>query len=585
MKRICLAIAIFIFIFESLFCQSNPVGLARYDNIWLNGWCDLCQDSMFGGSRMDFSTYPPKVSRESRDLDFYGVNASFSDAKGKLLFYFNGYYFANQLDDTLNNGGGINPDYSVYQDAINQAALTLPQPGNDSIIYVIHEKLTPDVNLIGIVKDCLYSIININKNNGLGEVIAKNISLLSDSLSYGQITATKHGNGRDWWIIIPKYDQPIFYKFLLTPHGIDTFPAQTIGEFGDKNFGQAVFSPDGTQYVRASSPGYDYGMWIDIFDFDRCSGEFSNSKGFHKIKGGTVGVSISPNSKYLYLSRSNKLYQYELDIPSPLTSEKTVATYDGFANPSQTDFFLSQLALDGKIYIGTFGSVKNCHVIHNPNEKGVLCNVEQHAITLPTISDISVSTFPYYRLGPLDGSVCDTLGINNLPIVDFRFDKTNDTLKLNFVDLSYYEPNIWHWDFGDGTSSSERNPVHVFPSNGVYNVCLIASNQYAADTICKKVVLGKVVSTFESGNLETFSVKTAPNPVKNEWRLYFTQSLERETRLQFFDVSGRLVFSKELATGTVVGQVELGDLPRGLLVWQLSQSGVLLKTGKLAKIE
>ncbi len=34
----------------------------------------------------------------------------------------------------------------------------------------------------------------------------------------------------------------------------------------------------------------------------------------------------------------------------------------------------------------------------------------------------------------------------------------------------------WQWDFGDGQTSQERNPVHVYESGGIYTITLVASN-------------------------------------------------------------------------------------------------------------
>ncbi|MCX6257517.1 MAG: PKD domain-containing protein [Bacteroidia bacterium] len=41
-----------------------------------------------------------------------------------------------------------------------------------------------------------------------------------------------------------------------------------------------------------------------------------------------------------------------------------------------------------------------------------------------------------------------------------------------FIDVSTGGAMTWHWDFGDGTSSTDENPVHLFPAEGYYNVCL-----------------------------------------------------------------------------------------------------------------
>ncbi len=195
-----------------LFAQSNPVGPARFDNTWLNGWCELCVDTMFGGSTMTFDTYPPRVVRENRTVDFYLTNTSFSDQQGKLLVYANGNCIADVNNDTLINGDSINPDYSLYQDALSQGAVLLPQPGNDSIVFLIHEQRSLSITATNFSKVflCYYSIVNLYSNT----VLLKNKLLVQDTLCYGKITAAKHANGRDWWIIVPKSFNPSWNRYF-----------------------------------------------------------------------------------------------------------------------------------------------------------------------------------------------------------------------------------------------------------------------------------------------------------------------------------------------------------------------------------
>ena len=45
-----------------------------------------------------------------------------------------------------------------------------------------------------------------------------------------------------------------------------------------------------------------------------------------------------------------------------------------------------------------------------------------------------------------------------------------------------------HWDFGDGTSSTEQNPIHTYTTRGTYNVTLTASNSAGVSSITKKIV-------------------------------------------------------------------------------------------------
>ncbi|MFC2086383.1 PKD domain-containing protein [Bacteroidota bacterium] len=44
---------------------------------------------------------------------------------------------------------------------------------------------------------------------------------------------------------------------------------------------------------------------------------------------------------------------------------------------------------------------------------------------------------------------------------------------IQFWDYSYGDITEWHWDFGDGTTSNEQNPIHVYPEEeGIYDVSL-----------------------------------------------------------------------------------------------------------------
>ena len=55
-------------------------------------------------------------------------------------------------------------------------------------------------------------------------------------------------------------------------------------------------------------------------------------------------------------------------------------------------------------------------------------------------------------------------------------------LTVTYTDLSLGTPSGWSWDFGDGASSEEQNPTHVYTAIGSYTVTLTASNALDADT-------------------------------------------------------------------------------------------------------
>ncbi|MBP1928094.1 PKD repeat protein [Methanolinea mesophila] len=73
------------------------------------------------------------------------------------------------------------------------------------------------------------------------------------------------------------------------------------------------------------------------------------------------------------------------------------------------------------------------------------------------------------------------------PIADFTADPTSgDTpLTVQFNDASFGNPTAWSWTFGDGTSSTLRNPVHTYADAGNYVVSLNVTNDCGSDPITR----------------------------------------------------------------------------------------------------
>ncbi|MCF8225449.1 MAG: PKD domain-containing protein [Bacteroidales bacterium] len=87
------------------------------------------------------------------------------------------------------------------------------------------------------------------------------------------------------------------------------------------------------------------------------------------------------------------------------------------------------------------------------------------------------------------------------PVAAFTADKTSITEgeSVQFTDQSTNEPTSWEWDFGDGETSSEQNPSHIYSASGNYTVSLQVNNQYGSDTETKT----NYITVAESGGGET----------------------------------------------------------------------------------
>jgi PKD repeat protein len=71
-----------------------------------------------------------------------------------------------------------------------------------------------------------------------------------------------------------------------------------------------------------------------------------------------------------------------------------------------------------------------------------------------------------------------------VPVSDFAATPTQGTapLAVRFTDLSSGGPTSWLWTFGDGATSTLRDPSHTYASAGVYDVTLRASNALGSHT-------------------------------------------------------------------------------------------------------
>ncbi len=81
------------------------------------------------------------------------------------------------------------------------------------------------------------------------------------------------------------------------------------------------------------------------------------------------------------------------------------------------------------------------------------------------------------------------------PEASFSYDPAGSPIFQFYDESSTLITNTatnWYWDFDDnGVISTLADPLHTFSQNGIYNVCLTASNQYGSDTYCNTTVVAE----------------------------------------------------------------------------------------------
>lgn len=440
-----------------LLLHCNALFSQNHDHVWVLGYNSQVEDSLFGGSFIDFNESLPSIYKGDLPLNFLITNASICDSTGNLQLYSNAIQIANGQGEIIPGGTGLTPgviadDFENRGYLLDQGAIFLPSPSSNSSFHLIHaDREDPIGSLFSHSRKIYTTLIESNSDSQEEHIAYKNKVIVNDILEPGKITATKHANGRDWWILSRVYSSNEYLKILLSEDTPAVVETQQIGDsIPSPGVGQAVFSPDGSKYVRLTLIDYEKGGFLSIYDFDRCSGDLSNPILInHKDSASAGGVAISPNSRFLYVSSLRYIYQYDLWSADILASKDTVAVYDGFLDPFPTLFYHCQLAPDGKIYINTANGSTILHVIHQPDLKGDACMMEQHGIQLPTHNAFSLPNFPNYRLGPLEGSPCDTLTLtSSTPIPEQEFDfQVYPNPASDFIYLSS------EWDYPLGARS------------------------------------------------------------------------------------------------------------------------------------
>jgi len=171
---------------------------------------------------------------------------------------------------------------------------------------------------------------------------------------------------------------------------------------------------------------------------------------------------------------------------------------------------------------------------------------------------------------------------------------------LQFLDISLSPSPIqsWHWDFGDGNTSNEQNPFHVYAQPGTYTVSL----EIEADS-CNSIItfdvdtqnpwnfnrepaqLGLAGTLTSAQEPEVFEgVKIYPNPAQSELNARFTSSVTGDYEFRITDLSGKtLVQLKQNAqTGDNQTRVNVTSLVPGFYLAEL-RSEDRIQTFKFVK--
>jgi PKD repeat protein len=158
---------------------------------------------------------------------------------------------------------------------------------------------------------------------------------------------------------------------------------------------------------------------------------------------------------------------------------------------------------------------------------------------------------------------------------------------FQFFDLSYSPSPIqtWTWNFGDGTSSNEQNPFHVYSQPGVYTVSLTITADSCNSVISfdidtespwnfnnQPAILGKAGSVTSIKTPQVFdALKAFPNPATNDLHLVFNAQTGGDYELRITDISGKVLTVNQLnsVSGANATKVDVSGLVPGIYLAEL----------------
>ncbi len=544
----------------------------------------------FGEGGLDFNCNPPHPIAPSNH--FYPLEgcSSISDTLGNLLFYTDGNAVFDKTHLIMPNGFDIGLD-TFCTGSSTQGALIVQQPLQDSLYYIF----TTDCAENKLMNGFCYSIINMNLNNGNGEVIVKKQQLLNKTCE--KLAAVRHSNGTDVWILTHEWGNDKFCAYLLTASGLmmspvvsncgrvqlpddttDLYPFAPYPECAAR--GYLKFSPQGNKIVVLStSDCHPLQSYPEMFSFDNSLGNVNFDFNIN-TSDSTIyyGASFSPDGNLLYLSSGWygwHIHQFDLSIydSSSVIGSKYIVYEDTTFTIAGMPAAL-QIGPNGKIYNATESQFLN--VINNPNNSGASCNFQLSAVSLALDScwaGWSEHGLPNndesIYLNSFIGSTCNPVTITNFNYIDSCAGSP-----ISFFDISNFYPfsiNHWNWDFGDPISGSQnysqlKNPQHIYSTTGLYIVKLIVySDTFSfckVDSVIKTINIGCHAGISQTASLDN-SVNVFPNPATHFLQITSNVPI---TGVNIFNTQGQLVFSKKDKYN--IDKIEL-DLDSGLYILEL----------------
>lgn len=173
-----------------------------------------------------------------------------------------------------------------------------------------------------------------------------------------------------------------------------------------------------------------------------------------------------------------------------------------------------------------------------------------------------------------------------------NFTKSSLQLTTTFTNTSIIAGGYlvsYHWDFGDGNTSTQVSPTHTYAVSGKYLVCLTVTltNKTGTCSIeyCRPIkVSGFGLITPKSSSLESLDTDSGfnvyPNPTTGKFIVELSDQ-ENAYQVEVYSIDGKLIATKDVLETSSV-EFDLSDLEAGTYLIKVNSEG-LTKTKRLVK--
>ncbi len=180
-------------------------------------------------------------------------------------------------------------------------------------------------------------------------------------------------------------------------------------------------------------------------------------------------------------------------------------------------------------------------------------NNNQVKVVVGETNPVSIKSKQYSEIAAYNGTSIKTVEVSQIENVNFIY--FDDNLEVSFI-LPNNNYVVYYWDFGDGSFSSDENPIHNYGAAGEYEVTLTIETINGCIFSKTKVINIQTSAVSE----ETFEYKIYPNPASDEVHIYTNNNI---LSIALTDLNGRVVFDDEsINTNQIL--IKLNQLEKGI---------------------